>query len=70
MTPTEKISCLITALEMCERYMTANVTALAESVAKLQGMNDEACYKLTATWLSENAQLQNARFTLDQVREE
>ena len=68
MTPTEKIARLITALEKCECYITANITLQAENVAKLQGMNDKAGYELAATWLSENIPLQNARFTLEQVK--
>ena len=67
MTQLEKITRLTTALEKCERYMTANITAQAETVAKLQGMDDKTSYKLTAAWLSENIALQNARFTLNQM---
>ena len=67
MNDTDKITRLITALEKCERYITANITLQAENVARLQGLDDKASYKLTAAWLSENIALQNARFTLNQM---
>ena len=69
MTEDEKIRRLVTALEKCVQYITANITAQAENVARLQGMDDKASYKLTAIWLCENIPLQSARFVLDLVKQ-